>query len=106
MPTLPASRGHLAGSSDVVEHLLEVEIAAHGDAAADFDVFGGVADLDAGTNAIEDRRGDGEISGRGISIDNGADVAVDAEDLLDDHDASTSRSLGFGAVGGELEAVG
>ena len=96
----------LACGGDVGEHLLEVELTAHRDAAADFDVFGGVAELDAGTLAIEDRRGDGQVSGSRISIGDGSDVAVDAEDLLHDHDSTAGRSLGFGAVCGELEAVG
>ena len=52
---------------DIVDDLLEVE-RTHGDLTTDLDVFGGVAELDAGAGAVEDRRCDGEVSGGGVSI--------------------------------------
>ena len=94
-----------ACSGDVGDDLVEVE-RAHGDAAADLDVFRRVAELDAGPFAVEDGRGDGEVAGRRVAIGNRTDVVVDAEDLLHDDDATVGWTLRFGAVGGELEAVG
>ncbi len=94
-----------AGSGNVGQDLLEVERAA-GDVAADGDVVFGVAELDARPLAVEDRRGDGEVAGRCVSIGHRTDVAVDAEDLLDDDDAPMSGALGLGTVGRQLEPIG
>ena len=47
-----------------------------------------IADIDAGLDAVENRRRDGEIACRREAVGHRADVMVDAENLLDDDDAA------------------
>jgi hypothetical protein len=54
---------------------------------------------------VEQRGRDGLVTGLGPRLDVGADVPVDAEDLLDDHDPAFALGEGGLVEGGELETV-
>ena len=66
-----------------------------------------VAELDARLVAVEDRRRDAVVAVLGVAVGDAADVRVDAEDLLDDHQpAAVVRRVRRRLVGGEQVAVG
>jgi hypothetical protein len=53
-----------------------------------------VPELDAAADAIEQTRRDGHVSFRGVTIGDGPDVPIDAEDFLRDHTAPRVCPLG------------
>jgi hypothetical protein len=53
-------------------------------------------------DAIEQRRRNGEVAVGRVSVADTPDVAVDAEDLLDDDEAATRRALRIGAIRGDF----
>ena len=73
---------------------------------AGLQAIGVVAGGEAGLAAVVERRRDRLVAHLGPALDVGADVFVDAEDLLDDDHPTLARGEGGLVVGGELEAVG
>jgi len=69
------------------------------------DLVGRVAAFEIRLNAIEHRRRDREISQRGEAIAHRANVVIDAENLLDHHQAALRLSLRLRAISTELETV-
>jgi len=65
-----------------------------------------VADVEALLRAVEHRRRDRHVAVGGIAVGDVLDVAVHAEDLLDDDDGAARFPRRIGAVGVELVAVG
>jgi len=64
-----------------------------------------VADVEAALAAIEERRRDCEIPVGRVAVRDAADMAVDAEDLLDDDERAAGLAGGLGAIGGKAMAV-
>ena len=96
------------GGAHIEQRLVVVELAAPGDAPPDLDVRRLVGELDTPLDPVEQRRRDGHVAVRRVAVDHGTDVAVHAEDLLDDHHGAVHSGIArrIGAVGVELEAVG
>jgi len=69
------------------------------------DLVGRVAALEALLGAIEQRRRDRRVAFLRQPIADVADVVVDAEDFLNDHDAAFGRSRRISAIGAQLMAV-
>src|SRR5712692_9474330 len=97
------ARQRLHGRADVLDHVVHVDLAA--DAAAELDVLRLVAGLEAALGAVEDGRGQRHVALRGEAVGHLLDVAVDAEDLLDDYEAALGGALGGRPVARELVAV-
>ncbi len=98
-------RGEIDCSGDVEERLVDTDLLD--DLHAAVGVGGIVIELDAGLHAVEKSGGNGVKTFAGIEIDDGADVAVDAEDFLDDDDGGSGgiRGRGFGEIRGRMMAV-
>src|SRR3970282_1933141 len=73
------------GRADVLDHVVDVDLAA--DAAPALDVGGLVAGVKAALGAGEDGRRQGDVAVGGEAVGYVPDVGVDAEDLLDDDEA-------------------
>jgi hypothetical protein len=56
--------------------------------------------------AVEHGGRDGEVAVPGVAVGHRLDVAVQAEDLLDHHDAAARLAGRLGAPGGEFVPVG
>src|SRR5215217_1998123 len=88
---------------DVLDRLVAPELghvlAALGDGV------GRVAELDAGLDVVEEPRRQREIAVGRELVGHRPDMVVDAEDLLDDHDAALGRALRRGKVGGDLAGL-
>src|SRR5216683_2271634 len=97
------ARLRLHGGADVLDHVVHVDLAA--DAAAELDVLRLVAGLEAALGAIEDGRSQRHVALRGEAVGHLLDVAVDAEDLLDDDEPALRGALGGRPVARELVAV-
>ena len=69
-------------------------------------VGGIVVQLDAGLGTIEECRSNGRESLAGVIINDGADVTIDAEDLLDDDDSGRRGGAGLGEIRAERMSVG
>src|SRR6516225_11120858 len=70
------------------------------------DLVGRIAAFEARLRAVEQGRGDGDETFGRQPIADRADVAVDAENLLNDHDAAHGRALRIGPIGAQLVLVG
>ena len=76
------------------------------EAAADSFVIILVDEIDIRLEAVEDGRRDGDIAFGGETIHDVANMAVDAENLLNDDDGAFRRTVWVGAVGAQLVPVG
>jgi len=64
-----------------------------------------VGKFDITLDAVEQRGSNGEEAIVGVAVGNRSDVLIDAEDLLDDNEASYRFARGAGQIGVELVAV-
>ncbi len=101
MPTLPPSWAASTAAATSWRALFAVELAHDRHALGAAGVV--VADVEAGLDAVENRRRDGDIAGRGGAMRDRADVVIDAKNLLHDHHAAARLALRRLAPGGELE---
>jgi hypothetical protein len=72
---------------------------------AALDVVVGIAELDARTDAVEQRRHDGDIAVARVAVGDRTHMAVDPEDLLDDDDGALRLALRSGDIGRRAEPV-
>jgi hypothetical protein len=106
-----ADDGERAHGFDVLDR--RVSVAQHGvpiglgdELAGVLDFRRGVAAFEIGLRAVEQGGRHSDVAIGGKTVANRADVLVDAEDFLDDDDATLRRALRIGAIGAELVAVG
>src|SRR5262249_39253190 len=85
------------GGTEVLDHVVDVDLAADGAPAVD--VLRSVAALEAALGAIEDGRGEDDVAVGREAVRYLLDMGVDAEDLLDDDDACLGLAGGGGTVG-------
>ena len=92
-------RGEIYCGGDVEERLVDADLLDELHAAVG--VGGIVVELDAGLHAVEKSGGQGVETFAGVEVDDRADVAIDAEDFLDDDDGGSGgvRRRGFGEIG-------
>src|SRR4029453_18676218 len=90
-------------SRDVMHHVVPVEISEITARVRDF--VGRVATLEITHEAIEHSRRNGRVTDSGKAVAHRADVPVDAEYLLDHHDAALGCTGGIGAVCAERMAI-
>jgi hypothetical protein len=76
------------------------------DLHATSDVGGVVVELNAGLHAIEEAGSQGDEALGGVVVDDGTNVAVDAEDFLNDDDGRSGGGGGLGEIGVKPMAVG
>jgi hypothetical protein len=100
-------RSALRGVSDDGGNIEEgfVETDLRGDLHAARGIGGVVFEFDAGLNAVEERGSHGGETLAGVIIDERTDVAVDAEDFLDDDDGGSGGGGGLGGIGAEAVTV-
>src|SRR3974390_2018850 len=84
---------------DVLHHQIEIEIADQ--AARMRDLVRRISALEIARETIEHLRGDRGVANSGEAVAHGADVMIDSEYLLDDHDTAFRRSGRLGAGGTE-----
>ena len=89
--------------ANVVEDPFVVELAA--ELARGREVGLVITKLDAGLDAIEQRGADSEIAVAGEHVDLAADVAIDAEDFLDDDQAALWRARRLGHIAVQLVPI-
>ena len=70
------------------------------------DLVGRVAAFEILGLPVEQGRRHGGVAFAREPVADRADVMVDAEDFLNDHDAALGRARGIGAIGAQLELVG
>src|SRR5262249_47390990 len=87
----------------VLEHRIPVRIG--NELARVGDLIRRVAALEALLAAIEQGRRDRRVAFLGEPVTGGADVMIDAKNLLNDHDSALGRTGGIGAIGAQLVAV-
>ncbi len=104
---LARARREVHRSLDVLQHPRERQRLDGGlQARPALHVVRRVAELHAGLHPVERGRRDREVAGGRVAIGDGADVRVDAEDLLQHDDGALGRMRRLADVGGGLEAVG
>ena len=69
------------------------------------DLFGRIAALEVGFDAIEDRRRDGDIAVAGDTVADRANVVIDAEDFLNHHHRRLGRACRVGAIAAQLKVI-
>src|SRR5262245_29222936 len=89
---------------DVMHHVIPVEISEIAARVGDF--VRRVATLEIAYEAVEHGRRNGGVADRRKAITHCANVAVDAEYLLDHHQAALWRSGGVGAVCAQRVLIG
>ena len=99
-------RSRIYCGGDVEERLVDADLLD--DLHAAVGVGGIVVELDAGLHAVQKSRGEGVKTFAGIEVNDGADVAIDTEDFLDDDDGGSGgvRGRRLGKIGCGMVAVG
>src|SRR5215510_3915574 len=87
----------------VLEH--RIPIRTGNELARVGDLIRRVAALEALLAAIEQGRRDRGVAFLGEPVTDGANVMIDAKNLLNDHDSALGRTGGVGAIGAQLVAV-
>jgi hypothetical protein len=95
--------GMLEGGGDVKEGEIGLELGVEGEGL--LHVVGGVRELEVALDAVEERGRDAEEALGGILVCDGADVGVDAEDLLHDDESGDWLAGGFGHIGREFVTI-
>src|SRR5690606_36071333 len=87
----------------VEERLVELDLGA--EVAPLRDVLGAVAELDSLLQAVEERRRHDVVALAREAVGDGADVAIDAEDLLKNDHRAARLACRLGHIGPELVAI-
>ncbi len=98
-------RGEIDCGGDVEERLVDADLLD--DLHTAVGVGGIVVEFDAWLHAVEESGGKGVKAFAGVEVDDGTDVAVDAENLLDDDDGGSGgvRRRGLGNISCGMMAV-